>query len=179
MSSIVKPVSDEKEAKRNAFSFTNEFKREFDCAIKAYEEMFSEFNKVTSSTTIDIQDEYGICNNSYKLRFISHKLDIILPEIIENYDLTNYDYIIASNDFIDSTIIKNFGADKKPLSKEMCIYADFEGKPINNFDKTPAFISCQAPYEYIFLKGFFPLDKPEFRTYTLLKNQMRDDEKDS
>ena len=71
MSSIVKPVSDEKEAKRNAFSFTNEFKREFDCAIKAYEEMFSEFNKVTSSTTVDIQDEYGICNNSYKLRFIS------------------------------------------------------------------------------------------------------------
>jgi hypothetical protein len=57
--------------KKNPFTFNKEFKREFDCVMKVYDETFSEFHKVTSSTTVDVPDEYGVCNNNYKLRFIT------------------------------------------------------------------------------------------------------------
>ena len=111
----------------------------------------------------------------YKSRLLGHNIDIILPEIITKYDLSKYDYIIIYNDFIDSTIVKNFGKNMPKLSKEVCFYADFEGKLITPEDnKTAVWVSCQAHFKYITEAGFIPVNDIKLSQYFILKNKQKD-----
>jgi hypothetical protein len=60
------------------FEFTSSFNREFDCMMKLYDETYATLSKVVSSSTVDIPNEYGVCNNNYKFRYIK-------PENIASY----------------------------------------------------------------------------------------------
>lgn len=60
------------------FEFSSAFTREFDCMMKMYDETYDTLSKVLSSSTVDMKDEYGVCNNNYKFRYIK-------PENIASY----------------------------------------------------------------------------------------------
>lgn len=60
----------EKDMPKRAFAFTQEFPNEVTLALKAYDSLFKELTTI-SNGKIDFPDEYGVCNNLYKFRYIT------------------------------------------------------------------------------------------------------------
>jgi hypothetical protein len=60
------------------FEFDKKFLKEFDSMMNMYDKTYSELDKIVSKSTVDSPDEYGVCNNNYKLRYIK-------PENIATY----------------------------------------------------------------------------------------------
>ena len=156
MSSI--KMIDEPRAK-NPFAFSKSFTKEFECAMKVYDKTFDEFRKVTSSKTVDIEDEYGVCNNAYKLRFITPtnissymsyvmkalKNQLILPNIgdMEKFAVANVKQFMTENGCVpieDSSIFGTCGyvSDEMTL-QEMLVLCEndvYQTSVCSKFDMT-------------------------------------------
>lgn len=55
---------------KREFAFSHEFPNEITLALKAYDRVFKELTSI-SSGKLPVEDEYGICNNLYKFRYIT------------------------------------------------------------------------------------------------------------
>ncbi len=103
----------------------------------------------------------------YKLRLYGFRVNNILPEIIENYDLSDYEYIITLKDSASSTIIKDY---KNLKNNKYCYYKDYEGNIIKMPSQMPAMVTCQIPLDYIIKSGFIPDFGIRPNSYIIFKN---------
>lgn len=93
-----------------------------------------------------------------KLKLYGFKLDKILAENIEDYNLEQYDYIIANKEKTAATNIVKFkdrmNYPDSFISK--CLYNDKNQNTIAVYAEglQPAMIECEIPFEYIKYKGF-------------------------
>ena len=58
-----------KEAPKRVFAFNKEFPNEVEVALKAYDHVFQELTAIGTGK-MEFPDEYGVCNNLYKFRYI-------------------------------------------------------------------------------------------------------------
>ena len=84
---------------------------------------------------------YFIC----KLRFYGIKVDTLLVENIEDYDLSQYDYIVITRDPMLSVNLAN-----NKSGKVICTYLDKNQNVIDKSNKQEiAMVTCQTPLSYL------------------------------
>ena len=88
-----------------------------------------------------------------KLKLYGHKIDKILAENIENYDLTKYEYIITNPYEIISSNIQY-------SNNQNCTYNDNTQ------------VKCIIPFEYLKTQGFNKLNNINFNNYIILKRNL-------
>ena len=127
----------------------------------------------------DKQNIAIIANNSYsilfdieKLRLYGFKIDKLLLENIENYNLNRYDYLILGQNSTTSSLVlryEDFIKGKNFVSK--CIYFDWEGNTIKSeyTDKIPVQVKCIMPYEYFKSDNFKKVDDINLIEYSIWK----------
>ncbi len=107
-----------------------------------------------------------------QLRLHGFKIDEILLENIETYDLSKYDYIVINKSVVNSTYIVNF---EKRINNpgnfvSKCKYLDYEKKEITQTEQNkPASVKCQIPYEYFTMQGFIPEKSFNDKSYWIIK----------
>ncbi len=106
-----------------------------------------------------------------KIRLHGYKIDKLLLENIEEYDLSKYDYIITNKKMASSTNIIRF---KERMSYpdifvNQCIYTDYKQAYIYNTDVKPAMVNCEIPFEYILNKGFSIVNNLNLKGYKIYK----------
>jgi len=93
-----------------------------------------------------------------KLKLYGFKLDKVLVENIEDYNLEQYDYIISNTEKTAATNIVKFKEKMQypDLSASKCLYNDKNQNTIAVYGAgmQPAMIECRIPFEYIKSKGF-------------------------
>ena len=107
-----------------------------------------------------------------KLRLSNYIIEKILPENIEEYDLSKFDYIITNKLKSSSTNILNFK--QRMLYPNFyvskCIYNDYKQSTIYDFNTNPAMIECEIPLDYIKGKGFTNVTDIQLEQYIILEN---------
>lgn len=150
--------------------------------VKALEYMQQEPDEINVYNFIKNQDKKNIAiiiqntkTPNYlieKLRFEHYKLDKILLENIEEYDLSQYDYIITNKDASASTNIINFKDKIKypNLYVSVCRYYDYKAEEITNINgNEPVIVICEIPCDYFKEKGFENVENTNVKTYTILR----------
>lgn len=95
-------------------------------------------------------------------------LDKLLPEKIEKYDLSQYEYIITNKYDVTSTII--VGTYNEAISS--CTYWDREAKKLEKYDETKAvMVLCEIPHAYFNKNNFKEEEKILLKKYIILKNK--------
>lgn len=104
-----------------------------------------------------------------KLKLEGFKIDKLLPENIEVYDLSKYDYLITSDYKSVSTDIKKYAFDKSAFISP-CLYRDTAGEIINDDEnKIPASVECLIPVDYIIKNGFEKINDINIDKYFIFK----------
>ena len=99
-------------------------------------------------------------------------IDKLLLENIEDYHLSDYEYIITAKENVSSTYVVKF-ADKmkyRDLFVSKCLYYDYKQDTIMNLNTKPAMVQCEIPFEYFEHKGFIVDKDMQLNDYVLLKN---------
>ena len=112
----------------------------------------------------------------YKLRLDGFYIDTILPEIMEQYNLSDYAYIIASKEPIYSSEIKNFKERINSNNKNYitsCTYKNYKGEIIKSSDDIPVVVYCDFPEEYIEKQGFRKINNIYTGEYIIYKNSKK------
>lgn len=104
-----------------------------------------------------------------KLRLDGYYMEMILPDMLEEYDLSKYDYLITMKDSIASTDVGKFNSNRNKNS--YCVYKDWQGNIIK--EGVPVIVSCIIPKEYIIQKGFESVDGIYLKDYYLFKNMKK------
>ena len=107
-----------------------------------------------------------------KLKLVGFNIEKILPENIEDYNLSKFDYIITNKYKSSSTNIVKFKERMQypELFVSKCIYNDYRQATIYNYKIEPAMIECEIPFEYIKARGFQESNNIKFENYTILQN---------
>ena len=103
-----------------------------------------------------------------KLRLNGFYMEIILPDMLKEYDLLKYDYIILMKNKVMSTEVKNFNKYKVKETENYCVYKDWQGNIIQ--EGVPVIVSCIIPKEYLAKNGFELVDDIYLEEYHLFKN---------
>lgn len=107
-----------------------------------------------------------------KLSLDGYNLYTVLPEIITEYDLKKFDYLIISKSFITSNIIKNFKTDTNIPNISECIYKNYKKEIITPAEnQIPATVVCLVPIKYILENGFEITQDINLNSYWILKNK--------
>lgn len=107
-----------------------------------------------------------------KLRLSDYVIEKILPENIEEYDLSKFDYIVTDKFKSSSTYILNFK--QRMLYPNFyvsrCLYNDYRQSTIYDLNTKPAMIECEIPFDYIKAKGFKEVTDFQTEKYIILQN---------
>ena len=107
-----------------------------------------------------------------KLKLIGIKIEKILAENIETYDLSEYDYIITNKAIVDATITLNFKERMKykALYVSECTYIDKRNNEIYDIgqERQIAFVECKVPFEYLKRKNFVIDTNYKGEEYTIM-----------
>ncbi len=107
------------------------------------------FDKANRIAMVSPQDRMPVYHIE-KLRLHGFKIDKLLLENIETYDLSKYKYIITSKLDIVSTCIV-----KRPSSENSrCLYYDKGQNIITSDDKIPVMTACEPQINYFTKNGF-------------------------
>ncbi len=106
-----------------------------------------------------------------KLRFYGIKIDKILIENINSYDISQYDYAVLPADTLQASYIKG-----KTESSE-CIYKDFNNQTITTDNTEPATVICKTPVNYFLNHEYERVSGLELNKYYLLKQQNKEEER--
>ena len=107
-----------------------------------------------------------------KLSLDGHNLYTVLPEIITEYDLEKFDYLIISKSFITSNTIKNFKTDTDIPNISDCIYKNYKKEIITpSGNQFPVTVVCLVPLKYILENGFEITQDINLNSYWILKNK--------
>lgn len=106
-----------------------------------------------------------------KARLNGNIIEQPLLENIEEYNLSQYEYIITNKGSVGSTNVVNFENRMKypNIYVSKCLYLDYKKNVIEDINTTPAKIQCEIPFEYIERKGFKELEDNNLRNYTIYK----------
>jgi len=108
-----------------------------------------------------------------QLKLLGIKIDKILPEIIETFDLTGYDFIVTVNGRISSAGVMNFEEYIKNPEKfvSKCIYEDYEQNEIHSAseNRRPVLVKCLVPEEYYKMHGFIQDTEYKGEKFVILK----------
>ncbi len=109
-----------------------------------------------------------------KLSLTGVKIDKILPEVMEEQDLSGYDHIVVNRYDMTSTNIVRF---KERINQTKyyysdCSYWDMDAEQIyyDNEEK-PAMVLCDVPFDYFNKIGFYELNEIYFKNYVILKRK--------
>lgn len=107
-----------------------------------------------------------------KLKLIGYNVEKILPENIEDYNLSKFDYIITNTYKSSSTNIVKFEERMQypELFVSRCLYNDYRQATIYDNKTEPAMVECEIPFEYIKSKGFSEITDARFDNYIILQN---------
>ncbi|MBE7704532.1 MAG: glycosyltransferase family 39 protein [Cyanobacteria bacterium SIG29] len=126
------------------------------------EEKIYEYFSTKSNSTLAIMTK----KSSYiteKLKLKGHKITKILIEDIENYDLSEIDYILTENESVLSYTVKN-------LNNPNCEYYDQKKNKINaNNQNLAVTCECKIPFKYLKDLGFQPIKDIHFIEYKILE----------
>lgn len=106
-----------------------------------------------------------------KARINGNIIEEPLLENIEEYNLSQYEYIITNKGSVGSTNIVNFKNRMKypDIYVSKCSYLDYKKNIIEDINTTPAKIQCEIPFEYFERKGFQQLEDNNLKNYTIYK----------
>lgn len=106
-----------------------------------------------------------------KMRLHDYKIEKLLLENIQEYNLSKYDYIITNKEMVSSTNIIRFKErmNYPELFINQCIYTDYRQAYIYNTDTKPAMVNCEIPFDYIYNNKFFPIYDLPLTKYVILK----------
>lgn len=120
---------------------------------KTEEVQIYEFLAKQSSSKIALMIDQGSIP-LYEIEKIKLKgvvLEKLLPEIIEKYDLSKYEYIITNRYDLTSTVV--VGSYDGAISN--CSYWDSEAKSLENYDSSKTvMVLCKIPHKYLYSQGF-------------------------
>ena len=110
-----------------------------------------------------------------KLRLADYVIEKILPENIEEYNLSKFDYIITGKFKSSSSNILNFKQRilYPSLYISNCLYYDYRQSIIYDLNTKPAMIECEIPFDYIKAKGFEEVTDIQLGNYIILENLIR------
>lgn len=104
-----------------------------------------------------------------KLKLNGVILDKLLPEKIEKYDLSQYEYIITNKYDVTSTII--VGDYNETHSS--CTYWDREAKMLGKYDETEAVIVlCKIPHAYFYKNNFVEVENIFSKSYIIWRKKV-------
>ena len=108
-----------------------------------------------------------------KLKLKGFHIDKFLLENIEDYNLFQYDYIIADTEKSPSSLVlKKTIEQRKQKGVAECYYLDYKMEKIGeNEDKTPVNAVCEPPVDYIKQLGFEPVNDLFLTEYYVLKRK--------
>lgn len=95
---------------------------------------------------------------------------------MEQYNLSDYAYIIASKEPIYSSEIKNFKERINSNNKNYitsCTYKNYKGEIIKSSDDIPVVVYCDFPEEYIEKQGFRKINNIYTGEYIIYKNSKK------
>ena len=95
-------------------------------------------------------------------------LDKLLPEIIEKYDLSQYEYIVTNKYDLTSTVV--VGSYEEMISS--CSYWDREAKKLESFDcSKTVMVLCEIPHAYFSKNNFEKVDNFYSKNYFIFRNK--------
>lgn len=105
-----------------------------------------------------------------RLKLFGFRMEKLLPERIQEYDLSDYDYIIIKLKHSRKTLtLLNYEENEEMVR---CIYWDSDKKELDKYDsKKNALTDCTISYKLFEEKGFEKVENTEFRSYVILKNK--------
>ena len=106
-----------------------------------------------------------------KLKFNGHRIDKFLIENIDEYDLSDYDYIVANSYKLDSKTILRKKSDEQRKYVPKCVY--YKQNYVVSDYKNPDLIMvcCDVPFDYFSSIGFEKCTDINLRLYVVLKNK--------
>lgn len=106
-----------------------------------------------------------------KARLNGNIIEQPLVENIEEYNLSQYEYIITNKEIVGSTNIINFENRMKypDIYVSKCLYLDYKKNIIEDINISPAKVQCEIPFEYFERKGFKQLEDNNLKNYTIYK----------
>ncbi len=106
-----------------------------------------------------------------KLKLNKFYIEKISIENIEEYNLSEYDYIITNKYKTSSTNILQFEnrINYPSMFINSCVYYDYRQSVIYNTNKKPAMVECEIPLDYIILNGFKYDENINLNNYFILK----------
>ena len=103
-----------------------------------------------------------------KLRLKGYHMENIVPDIIETYDISQYDYIVTMKDNFTSTNIENFSKNPIIPGLKYCEYKDWQGNIIEHGN--PVIVICKISQMYFLENNFQLVNDISLKNYYLYRN---------
>lgn len=132
--------------------------------IRTEKKIFEYFtNKKPTTIALMIYTPEIALSDIEELKLHGFKMDKILAENFDIYNLSKYEYIITNDYKIASSNVQTFG-------KKHCLYLDTNRETItNNNNKNIATVECLIPFEYLYQKGFKQVEDINLKDFIILK----------
>lgn len=132
--------------------------------VRKEKKIFEYFIKKEPTTiALMLHDKELALSDIEELKLHGFKIDNILAENYESYDLSKYEYIIANEYKIASTNVQTFG-------KKHCLYLDKDKETVTDGNlKNIASVECIVPFAYFYQNGFKPVKDIDLIEYVILK----------
>lgn len=108
-----------------------------------------------------------------KLKFYGHHIDKFLIENIDEYDLSDYDYIITNPYKLDSKTILRINSVEKRKYLPKCVYYKQNYVVSDCTDPNLIMVCCDVPFDYFSSIGYEKCSDINLRLYVVLKNKIK------
>ncbi len=136
--------------------------------VREENEVFKYFiNKEKCKIGLAAFNEYPILFDIEKLKLYNFKMEKVLIENIESYNLTKYDYFITGSTSTRSSMVI-----KEKCQAANCVYFNYEGERTTLIDEA-AEVECYIPISYILSQGFEIVKDTNLSEYIIFKNKRK------